>query len=50
MRAVFFVIGYRNGKMRLVMKRGVDTMKKKRQDPDQILGEGMNMPPRNADH
>lgn len=30
------------------MKRGVDTVKKKRQDPYQILGEGMNMPLRNV--
>lgn len=43
------MIGHRNGKMWLVIKGGLGTVKKKRQDPDQILGEGMNMSRRNMD-
>jgi len=43
------VIGYRNGKMWLVIKGGPRTVKKKRQDPDQNLGEGMSMSLRNVD-
>lgn len=36
--------------MRLIMKRGLGAMRKKRQVPDQILGEGMNVPLRNMDY
>lgn len=36
--------------MRLIMKRGLGAMRKKRQVPDQIFGEGMNVPLRNMDY
>lgn len=35
--------------MRLVIKGGLCTVKKKRQDADQDLGEGMNISLRNVD-